>query len=77
MKSDCGHNHDDDLINKKVSKLDKDEIFEHRYDLIEEISYLARQIASYQKRVWFLGDRADEVELELEAREAKESGKMN
>lgn len=66
-----------DQMNQSVNEFSESEIIEHHVDLITEISFLAREIAEKQKRIAFLSERADSVELELDLREAKSSGSLN
>jgi hypothetical protein len=66
-----------DVIETAPDKLTEDQLEEHRFDLTMELAFAAREMAEIQARILGLSKRAEEVDLEFEAREAKTQGKMN
>ena len=66
-----------DLTEADFTKMTEDQLWECRFELTEEISSLAREIANSQRFIFTNTDLIEQIELELEAREAKEKGQMN
>lgn len=58
-------------------RFSEQELIEHEIDLMSEIAFLAREVASNQKRIALLSDRLELVETEGELRQAKLNGQMN
>ena len=60
-----------------LNKLTQEELMERHSDLITEIAIMAIEISNYQKSIHKLTENCEEVELEMEIRDAKESGSLN
>lgn len=66
-----------DQAQSETHQLDQDELFEHHMDIMMEITYLSKNIVDSQRRVAELSDRLEEVDNEIELREAKETSSLN
>ena len=66
--------HKCDELNSSPAKLSDEELLDHHVDVISELAFLARDISESQIRIHMLSKRADEIEVELELREAKTGG---
>ena len=64
-------------LESDLKKLSEDQLQEHHLDLTLDVAYTAREIADLNNKIQFLSNRLTDIDLELELREAKKSGKMN
>lgn len=66
-----------DQMSEFPNKLSEDQLMDQHSELILEIAYLAREISQNQQRIAMLSDRCEEIETEMDLREAKNSGSIN
>lgn len=66
-----------ELIETETTKMNEEQLQEHHFEIILELAESAREVANIQNKVQALTHRIEEVELELEAREAKNQGNLN
>jgi hypothetical protein len=66
-----------DQYQSEVSLLSQAEIEEHHFDLLLELSDIARDMAERQARLLAVAARIGDVELEMQSRESKKDDSIN